>query len=779
MEILLGTFATEWQQRKAAFLHDLSLGRSAPDDKERRRRGGVAAQPKSVAKTKIVGFSVGRGYLDGTGVRRPADRPMRARFAGFASGSQPAVVKLASFGGGARVGAMINYVSRNGAVVVENERGELLQGRDQIVQVGKEWDHLLKNRAESRDIGLFTIAIDEDQPEHGARLERARAIVKHALGERAFAIAVTERPHGRGFDIDGVTVLRDQCGERLTADARASDIVQHRLDAEEGEAVAKFRFTGHGNGTDYGASRLRSLVEKHAGLVHDNDGRVIADAKTAGDLVQLEWRQQLHSRKPRDVMHVILSARAGTDASAFQNAARDFLASQFSTHRYVFSLHDISTDPKPEKEGGKRPHNHVHAIVAMRSDDGERIVTTISTFREWRLNLAEKARANGIEMEMSDRRDRASPAAYRRNQVKPVNTIGRTKHEGTSKAAQRRYDAQRRDEPAFAATRAARSYQAAARREWLEISDGKRLRVGGSFAETQSLRLMGERSLRESTAAGTSHSSKLRSPLRTHMVKFENIFSEADGMRHMARPEFEAYEKRVETALFHAERSMLPHDRRDFEQIAQAARDHVNIRRELLELTEQRAANDKEGTRSPGQDRVDYQPESQGQSDGLERRGVEDHEAATAPVEKEGSREVGHAAEIEHAFRRTQAERVETQSEPSRMPDADAINREAAGVDEELGDALPAADRARHGEWPASSTEPFQSRADRGSIPHDSPEAGRRVRQPGHEDSDAPSKARDSTIGDMTQGDPVKQRIQRVDELQRQSDQHHQYEEER
>ncbi|KQY21572.1 hypothetical protein ASD31_23255 [Rhizobium sp. Root482] len=420
----------------------------------------------------------------------------------------------------------------------------------------------------------------------------------------------------------------------------------------------------------------------------------------------------------------------------------------------------------------------------MRSADvGERIVTTISTFREWRLNLAEKARANGIEMEMSDRRDRASPAAYRRNQVKPVNTIGRTEHEGTSKAAQRRYDAQRRDEPTFATTRAARSYQAAARREWQEISDGKRLRVDGSFAETQSLRLMGERSLREPTAAGTSHSSKLRSPLRTHMVNFENIFLEVDDMRHMARPEFEAYEKRVETALFHAERSMLPHDRRDFEKIAQAARDHVNIRRELLELTEQRAAIDREGTLRPGQDRVDYQPESQGQSDDIERRGVEDRIAATAPVEKEGSREVGRAAEVEQVFSRTRTERVQSHSGPSRTPDADtssnAVHREGAEIYMELGDTLRAADRARPGEWPANSSEPLQPRPKRDSIAHDSPEAGRRDRPPGQENSDALGKARDSTVGDIPPGDSAKQRIQRVDELKRQSDQYHKDEEER
>ena len=100
------------------------------------------------------------------------------------------------------------------------------------------------------------------------------------------------------------------------------------------------------------------------------------DEKNAGDLVQKEWRGDLHSRKGRDVMHLIMSARAGTDVEAFEGAARDFLAEQFAGHRYVFAMHDPANDPKEEGEGGKRPHVHAHAIITMRSESGDRIETT-------------------------------------------------------------------------------------------------------------------------------------------------------------------------------------------------------------------------------------------------------------------------------------------------------------------------------------------------------------------------------------------------------------------
>ncbi|MEK1933544.1 MAG: conjugal transfer protein TraA, partial [Pararhizobium sp.] len=225
MEFFLGAFTAEWERRKAAFLHDLSLGRRpSPDEDEHRRRGGAAATSGFIGRSTPpgLGFRLVGTERPARGGHRRADRPMRARFAGLASGSQPAVVKLASFGGGSRLGAMINYVSRNGDVVVENERGERLRGRDQLSAVGGEWGHLLNNRAESRDIGLFKIAIADGGRDGGDGFERARQVVRQALGDRAFAFAVSERADGGGVDIDGVTVLRSKTGERLTADAKAS-----------------------------------------------------------------------------------------------------------------------------------------------------------------------------------------------------------------------------------------------------------------------------------------------------------------------------------------------------------------------------------------------------------------------------------------------------------------------------------------------------------------------------------------------------------------------------
>ncbi|WEZ85986.1 conjugal transfer protein TraA (plasmid) [Rhizobium sp. 32-5/1] len=559
-------------------------------------------------------------------MKRRADRPMRARFAGLASGSQPAVVKMASFGGGSRLGAMINYVSRNGVVAVENERGDRLRGRDQLSAVADEWNHLMKNRSESRDIGSFNISVADDGRADDYLFDRAREIVKHGLGDRAFAFAVTARADGSGFDVDGVTVLRSTGGERLTADDKAAAIVQTRL--EGAGADATFRFTGYGNGTDYGTSQVRSLVASHKGEVQDERGRVIADAKQAGDLVQLEWRDQLYSRKPRDVMHLILSARAGTDTEAFQSAARDFLGQQFAGHRYVFSLHDAGSDPKAEADGGKRPHVHVHAIVAMRSDAGERVETTIAAFRQWRLAMAKKARSHGINMEMTDRRDRASAPAYSKNQVRPMNTIGCTEHEGTSAAAARRYHAKRDDRSDRSGTARSQAYMQKAQGEWREILQSRELGAQQNFVRSQIVRLEEVR-----TTAGTSktvhqESGNSGSQFRTHLVKLAELVSEGDDMRHVTRPEFEAYEKRVETALFQAEKAMALEERKDFEEIAQAAREHVNVRREIVELLEGRGPSRISDQSSQERGADGRQDDKRRWSDAVERHGFAAADAA-------------------------------------------------------------------------------------------------------------------------------------------------------
>lgn len=608
MEIFFGAFTGEWEQRRAALLHELSLGpkrRSSAEDEMKRRLkalaalggGGSGSGGGGGSRPKMQRAAAGPIFAAETRAAA-ASRPIEARLAAVAQGSQPAVVKMASYGAGARVGAMLNYVSRGGELAVENENGERISSREDLARLQGDWNHLFQNRAESRDIGSFTVeiqtaAVSSDDAMH----ELVRNSLTSAFGDRRFAYAVTRQADG-ALTVQGAVVLRSGQGERLTGDDNAAGIIQARHDASAAAqgVAARFSFQGYGNGVEYGASKLRSLVERHDGNVRDDRGQIVGDEKQAGDLVQKEWRGHLHSRKGRDVMHLIMSARAGTNIEAFENAARDFLAEQFAGHRYVFAMHDPANDPKEAGEGGKRPHVHAHAIITMRSESGDRIETTPQVFREWRATMAEMARAHGIAMEMTDRREFASPPAFTRNQVRPVSREGRTEHVGTSEAAQGRYDAKRGGRRGLAKAERSREYAIKATQSWEKIALASGDRRVVAYAERQRDHLTASLSAGQAQASVNVVHADFGSKFRANLVTFHQVVLEGQEMRETTRAEFEAYEKKVETALFRLERSVGPDERGDFDEVASVAREHVNGRRELMELYEMKGQAQAEQT---------------------------------------------------------------------------------------------------------------------------------------------------------------------------------------
>lgn len=614
MEFFLGAFESEWEQHRAALLHELSLGssaaRSAEEEMRRRMRelqiagGAAAAGGAPVPKMRKLS-SRAQAFVQ-SAANRPiaATRPMEVRLAAVATGSQPAVVKMASYGGGARLGAMVNYVARNGEISVEKENGERLQGREELARLRGEWEPLFQNRAESRDIGTFRVSIEAS----GFATEEAlHQLVRHSLtsafGNRSFAYAVAQPSYGI-LNVDGVVVLRSLEGERLTGDPKAADIIQRRYNESAASVLvkARFSFTGYGNGVEYGAAKLRNLVEEHKGDVRDDKGRVVPDARSAGDLVQKQWRRELHSRKGRDVMHVIMSAKAGTNVQAFEGAVRDFLATQFEGHRYIFAMHDPFSDPKEMGQGGKRPHIHAHAIIAMRSDAGDRVETSPQVFRQWRELMAEKAREHGIAMEMTDRREFANAPAYTRNQVRPVSRDGRTQHEGTSEAAQSRYDAKRSGRRSMARSIRSREYTIKVTQGWEKVAMASGDRQIAAYAMQQRDIVISTSSLQSEAKTSNIVHADFGSHYRTNLVKFQNIILEGEKMREMSRNDFESYEKEVETALFRLGRNLDPEEKADLDQVARYTREHVNLMREYMELTEQRGLSVETPSRESEQD---------------------------------------------------------------------------------------------------------------------------------------------------------------------------------
>jgi hypothetical protein len=270
--------------------------------------------------------------------------------------------------------------------------------------------------------------------------------------------------------------------------------------------------------------------------------------------------------------------------------------------------------------------------------------------------------------------------------------------------------------------------------------------------------------------------------LRTHLVKLAGLVSEADDMRHMTRPEFEAYEKRVETALFQAERTMPASERADFEEIANAAREHVNVRRELVELHEQRSRADNAEHNADNRANNGRDDDEQRWNDAVARHGFAAADAANRVlVEIEKSREAIDRAETgEQKPESIRALKQELDIELMKAAElgvaGNGLIRQVAEFDEGLRTVLQAVERerektgrdrigaesdspvtARHDERGAPSGEWRQTiNAERRSI--DETRTGERGDVPGRNE------------GDMTRTDPAQQRLPRLEELQREAD---------
>jgi hypothetical protein len=807
MEFFFGAFTEEWERRKAALLHDMTLGRRGGGEDEDdywRRMGGASGG------LSLPGSGARRSGAQGVGassVTGRAARPMRARFTGIAKGSQPAVVKMASYGGGVRLGAMLNYVSRAGEVQIEDDRGEHIQSRERLSSLRGEWEHLFQNREESRDIGMFSVTIESASDRSDEELHAlVRAALSRGFGDRRVAYGVARADDG-SLTVRGVVVLRNSEGERLTANGKATEIVQERYDTRSTveDPSTVFSFGGYGNGVDYGTARLRQLVEAFEGDVHDERGTKIANDSVAGDLVQRDWRHEMHSRKSRDVMHLIMSARAGTNVDAFREAARDFLGEQFAGHRYVFAMHDPTQDPKEEAEGGKRPHVHVHAIVTMKSEFGERIETSPQVFREWRSLMAEKAREHGIEMEMTDRRELATAPAFGRNQVRPVSRQGRTEHVGTSDAAHSRYQAKRSELPTTARARRSVDYAVKARQVWQQLAVAGDDREIEGFAAQQESRLETAFSREQSLTGSRTADATFGSKYRANMVWLEAIVSEAESVREMSRPEFEAYEKRVETALFKFERLLSPEERTEYEEVATAARDHVNVRREILELNEERSDRESDAGDNGGRFGISGGEVVRDGADGATRAGMERNERDEvdalweAAVIKHGEKVVERANDLlvqvdaaRERINRAQAEGRNTNvpeleysstlNEAARLAlSGNSYMREVAETDEDLRRAVDAAERSGDGKHAATAADAggdeqhreIDDGADRSSDVKTDPDEQQVSRgtddvrrRTEHKDRERSAEAGPQS-GETNRSDPAQQHVPRLEELER------------
>jgi type IV secretory pathway VirD2 relaxase len=344
-----------------------------------------------------------------------------SRARALAQGYQPAVVKVVSYAhGAARASATANYVDRDDALL-ETQDGVELKGRAAINSEIAEWAKDFEPRKESQDVAgvRFQVMGLKDTPADRRALEKAMsaafaghryayridALMDGAIEARAvIAFAgtlregetdarerfyVTERHVAEGFE---ARVFASKSEARMKARIEAATgIGQHRIALEPGAP---------GNGPTSVVDRLTRLHEHGAaasdsGALLDNPSAIQAESRT--------WRRDLRSFKPRDTMHLIVSAKTGVDVDAFRTAVRGFVHEQFAAHKFMFGVHTDKADAG---------HVHAHVIVAVRNAEGVKIHPGPQDFRHWRETFAEHAQMQGLKIVATSAAERASSQSY-------------------------------------------------------------------------------------------------------------------------------------------------------------------------------------------------------------------------------------------------------------------------------------------------------------------------------------------------------------------------------
>lgn len=142
----------------------------------------------------------------GTALHDPVKRKrnntgkLRSKAARVAKGVPEVMVKITGFGKGAKhVQAHLDYITRNGKVEMENDRGEVFKGKDQVRGLFKEWAEEFgdsKRHKNQRDTMHMVLSMPEGTEPEAVR-SAARQFTKRTFGqnyEYVFALHEDE-PH--------------------------------------------------------------------------------------------------------------------------------------------------------------------------------------------------------------------------------------------------------------------------------------------------------------------------------------------------------------------------------------------------------------------------------------------------------------------------------------------------------------------------------------------------------------------------------------------------------
>lgn len=564
------------------------------DDRHRGRSGlGGFGQPLPTARARPERSSWdeeerhGGGGGGGGGRLAPARRERRrlpesaVRISGLAGGSQKAVVKVVSFAsGGARVGALASYVTkeREGGVATEDQDGLALDGSAVAAKLER-WSQGYSDRQPSKDVATVRFEI---AGRAGLDAATVQAGIGSAFEGHRFALRL-ERAGEGGFEVTAVVAaaadpaLSVPCIKaqpRFRFDKSFEASLTAGTSGELGAEV-QAQVLGTGHGREGVVHRLSRLVAGGAAL--DEQGRelsTVVDVRSTAD----GWRKGLGSRQARDGMHFVVSAKAGTDPTAFKSTARELLASEFAGHEYLFAVHS------------DRGHLHAHAVILVKGEDGQRIRPDISTFAAWRSRYAEIAESHGIRMVATRRSDTASAPAFSQGEA-ALTDRGVAPDHIRRKVAAKRTDAIHVPVRVEGRARAVQAYQ-----------DWKALETTSEAPQARSA--AGEHLTRLATAVNVSHAAAVRAePSHTPQDRGDTMaqatseyltaeFKRANDVLNRALPLLEGADKVEATERANAYLASLA---KQVEAVEAVERGHVVERAHGIRVREEREAADATG----------------------------------------------------------------------------------------------------------------------------------------------------------------------------------------
>lgn len=423
------------------------LGRTitgGPDEERRRGLAGIAGRggrqeaDGSLPPGGMVGGSVGSAGVSALTSSNGAGAASVSTAALLARGYQPAVVKVISYAHGTtRATASAQYIERD-EVELETHAGQRLLDKAAVADEIKAWSLSFEKRSPSQDVATVRVQLSglRDNSEDRERLAVAAGAAfdghRHAVridarasGEievravvvMARTISPEDKAANRAARANGempptlpprIRVIEQRMGStddaplRKVFDARSEAAMKARIEAATGypQHGISIEPATPGHGRDALGQRLSTLVSK--GPARDHLQRPISNAEDIRDVTR-DWGRHLRSQSPRDTMHIVVSAKAGTDVKAFTSAVRSFLHQQFSDHKFMFGVH---TD---KAEAG---HIHAHAIVAVRSEMGTKLHPGPSDLAQWRMTYAAHAREHGLEVVATRAAEQASSRSY-------------------------------------------------------------------------------------------------------------------------------------------------------------------------------------------------------------------------------------------------------------------------------------------------------------------------------------------------------------------------------